>query len=165
MLSALLAIVQSWIPTLVQALAAVAVKGTLVLALAALAALALRKSSSATRHAVWCAALTGMLLLPVLALAVPEWTLPILPAPKPDAPVLPARPVIVSMPQSPAVPAPAAHRHAPAARSVSAPKAVLAPAVVPAPAVLQVPRAPATTAAPVLAARAVAEPTPRRPFT
>ncbi|HEV8481608.1 MAG TPA: HEAT repeat domain-containing protein, partial [Candidatus Eisenbacteria bacterium] len=144
---------------------AVAVKGTLVLALAALAALALRRSSSATRHAVWCAALTGMLMLPVLALAVPEWTLPILPAPKPDAPAAPASPVIVSVPQSPAVPAPAAHWHARAARSVSAPKAAPAPPVVPAPAVLQAPRAPATTAAPVLAARAVAEPTPRRPFT
>jgi len=61
MLSALLAIVQSWIPTVVSALAAVAVKGTLLLTLAALAALVLRKSSSATRHAVWCVALTGML--------------------------------------------------------------------------------------------------------
>src|SRR6185369_16792817 len=105
--------------TVVAALAAVAVKGTLLLTLAALAALVLRKSSSATRHAVWCVALTGMLLLPVLALAVPEWTLPILPADKRHAPVAPAAPTLVSVPMTPAVPAP--QRHAHVQRGVSTP--------------------------------------------
>jgi len=165
MLSALLAIVQSWIPTVVAALAAVAVKGTLVLALAGLAALALRKSSSATRHAVWCAALTGMLVLPVMALAVPEWTLPILPAPKVEAPVspaAPATPVTVSVPRSPAVPAAAPHRHAHAVPGASAP----AVAPFPAPATIQAPPAPAPAAAPALTARqGDPEPAPRRPFT
>ena len=79
-LSGILAIVSSWIPTVTAALAANAVKVTLLLLLTGVAALALRKRSSAARHSIWCAALVGALLLPVLTLAVPEWRLPVLPA-------------------------------------------------------------------------------------
>ena len=51
----------------------VAVKGFLVL-LAALAATTLmRRASAASRHLVWLAALTGVLMLPVAAAVVPAW--------------------------------------------------------------------------------------------
>ena len=43
-----------------------ALKSTLILAVAALAAFALRRASAATRHLVWVAALAGLLLLPVI---------------------------------------------------------------------------------------------------
>src|SRR5262249_3608939 len=57
-------------------------KVTFLLAMAGVAALALYRASSATRHAIWSAALAATLLLPVFVLAVPEWTLPILPSAK-----------------------------------------------------------------------------------
>jgi beta-lactamase regulating signal transducer with metallopeptidase domain len=51
-------------------------RGTVLLVLAALAALALRRASAAARHVAWALALSGMLLLPVLTLAAPRWELP-----------------------------------------------------------------------------------------
>ena len=62
-------------------------KGMVLLALAALVTLAMRRSSAASRHLVWGLALGGLLLLPCLSLIVPKWQLPILPqATAPDAP-------------------------------------------------------------------------------
>ena len=57
------------------------VKGIVLLALAGLVALAMRRASAAARHLVWTLALCGLLLLPVLSLVVPKWQLPILPGP------------------------------------------------------------------------------------
>src|SRR5579872_5017975 len=59
------------------------------LALAAAAWLILRilkVRHPASRHAVWTAVLLGMLLLPVLSVMVPHWSLPLLSSPHFDAP-------------------------------------------------------------------------------
>ncbi|HEX6371710.1 MAG TPA: M56 family metallopeptidase [Longimicrobium sp.] len=50
-------------------------RGTLLLAAAALAALALRRGSPAARHMVWALALGAMLALPAASLLSPEWEL------------------------------------------------------------------------------------------
>jgi hypothetical protein len=52
-------------------------KGLVVLVLASLVCLALRRASAAARHAVWAAALTGILVLPVLPAVVPALELPV----------------------------------------------------------------------------------------
>ena len=49
----------------------VALKGTLILGTAWVAALLLYKSSAAVRHLVWSAALAALLVLPFLVLALP----------------------------------------------------------------------------------------------
>ena len=50
-----------------------ALKGALLLLLAALCALALRRSSAATRHLVWLIAVAALLLVPVLSAWLPQW--------------------------------------------------------------------------------------------
>lgn len=50
-----------------------AVKGTALLALAAIAVLLLRRDSAATRHLVWLLAMVAMLVVPVLSAVLPEW--------------------------------------------------------------------------------------------
>jgi beta-lactamase regulating signal transducer with metallopeptidase domain len=61
-----------------------AVKSTIVLVLAALAAWRLGRSSAATRHAVWCLALALLLALPILSASLPPVGLPLLPGREPD---------------------------------------------------------------------------------
>jgi beta-lactamase regulating signal transducer with metallopeptidase domain/protocatechuate 3,4-dioxygenase beta subunit len=58
----------------------VAIKATLILAAAGVAALALRRSSAAARHLAWCLGLGAALALPVLSLALPGWSWRVLPA-------------------------------------------------------------------------------------
>ena len=53
-------------------------KSTLILTLAWLACLALRRSSAALRHLIWTLALLGLLLSPALSLLTP-WKVPVLP--------------------------------------------------------------------------------------
>jgi beta-lactamase regulating signal transducer with metallopeptidase domain/protocatechuate 3,4-dioxygenase beta subunit len=65
---------------LLHVLAVAAAKGAGVLAVAALVALALRRASAALRHLVWTLALAVTLLLPLAAVLVPAWHLPLLPA-------------------------------------------------------------------------------------
>lgn len=48
-------------------------KGTAVLGVGALAALALRRASSAARHLAWLLGLCGLLAIPVLMVALPGW--------------------------------------------------------------------------------------------
>ena len=50
-----------------------AVKGTVLLALAAVVALILRRDSAATRHLVWLLAIVAMLVVPVLSAMLPQW--------------------------------------------------------------------------------------------
>ncbi|HEX2076456.1 MAG TPA: M56 family metallopeptidase [Longimicrobium sp.] len=70
------------------AAADLAVKGTVVLAAAWIATLALRRASASARHLAWAVGFGGLLALPVLAVALPSWQIPILPAePLPAAPI------------------------------------------------------------------------------
>ncbi|MCY2963658.1 MAG: hypothetical protein NT069_08425, partial [Planctomycetota bacterium] len=50
-----------------------AVKGTVLLALAAVAALILRRDSAATRHLVWLLAIVALLVVPLLSAMLPQW--------------------------------------------------------------------------------------------
>ncbi|HEV3006265.1 MAG TPA: M56 family metallopeptidase, partial [Pirellulales bacterium] len=50
-----------------------AIKGMALLALAAIAALVLRRDSAATRHLVWMLAIVAMLVVPVLSAMLPQW--------------------------------------------------------------------------------------------
>ena len=54
----------------------VAIKGVVLLLVASTVVLVLRKASAATRHLVWCAAVCGLLVLPVISMIVPKWTVP-----------------------------------------------------------------------------------------
>src|ERR1043166_7395574 len=65
----------SWLSILLDA----SIKGALLLVLAGLTSLALRRSSAAVRYMVWCMAVLGVFLLPALGWFLPSWRLPILP--------------------------------------------------------------------------------------
>src|SRR5262249_11876907 len=65
----------TWLALLVE----VSLKGLALLVLAGLCTLALRCASAAYRHLVWCAALGGLLALPVLVAVAPTWRLAVLP--------------------------------------------------------------------------------------
>jgi HEAT repeat protein/beta-lactamase regulating signal transducer with metallopeptidase domain len=53
------------------------VKATIILGLAGVTTVLLRRASAASRHLVWTAALLGTLILPVLSIALPRWQMPI----------------------------------------------------------------------------------------
>jgi beta-lactamase regulating signal transducer with metallopeptidase domain len=57
-----------------QILVEATVRGTLILVAGALVVHAMRKSSAAARHLVWCAGLFGILALPVMTRVLPEWS-------------------------------------------------------------------------------------------
>jgi beta-lactamase regulating signal transducer with metallopeptidase domain len=59
-----------------------ALKGSLLLAGAALVTLAVRRASAASRHLVWSMGIYGLLALPVVALVLPAWHVPLLPPPE-----------------------------------------------------------------------------------
>ncbi|HEX9728221.1 MAG TPA: M56 family metallopeptidase [Gemmatimonadales bacterium] len=58
----------------------VAVKSTILLLLAAAAAAILRRSAASLRHLVWGLGVVGVLALPVLSVALPQWTVTVLPS-------------------------------------------------------------------------------------
>ena len=57
-----------------------AIKGAVLVVIAAIAAYALRKKSASSRHAVWSAAVIGHLAIPLFMLILPAWRIPFLPA-------------------------------------------------------------------------------------
>ncbi len=57
----------------------VAMKTTVLFAIAAFATQVLGRVSAAFRHRVWCLAFGGALILPLLSVVVPQWRLAILP--------------------------------------------------------------------------------------
>ena len=68
--------IQSALPILIDA----ALKGAILVAIAAVAAYLLRNRSAASRHAAWTAAVIGHLAIPALVLLLPAWKMPLLPA-------------------------------------------------------------------------------------
>ena len=92
-------------------LLALALKGSLVFALAFVVTALLKRSSAAVRHAVWTLALGAALALPLLSATVPGWQVAMLPGAAPQplvvAPMPPAAPV------APVAPAPSAAPVAP----------------------------------------------------
>jgi HEAT repeat protein/beta-lactamase regulating signal transducer with metallopeptidase domain len=112
----------------IQAADAVA-KATVLLAVAALASLALRRASAASRHLVWTLALVGALLLPILSLALPRWQLPLVTL---ASSVMPAAAAPAGAPdETPVAESSLAGAAAPLSAAVSASRADAAPAAAP----------------------------------
>ena len=59
----------------------VALKGTLLLVVAAMTAFILRRATASLRHLLWSFALVAMLAIPALTLVLPRWNLGLVPAP------------------------------------------------------------------------------------
>ena len=72
-----------WLP-----LADAAAKVSLILAVAAAGAFALRRASAASRHLLWTLALCSALALPILTLVLPRWELPLVELARTDGPAV-----------------------------------------------------------------------------
>ncbi len=88
------------------------VKGFVILGVATLMTLALRRASAAARHAVWALALLSLLALPFLSSALPSWRMPVPEMLLPVAPSFEAPRELNPMPLPPKL----AAAHEPAAR-------------------------------------------------
>jgi hypothetical protein len=67
-------------------------KASVILAVAALAAAALRRASASARHFVWTLGLLSALAAPLVSVALPRWELPLVTIAAPAAPAIPAAP-------------------------------------------------------------------------
>src|SRR6476660_544044 len=90
---------QGALPILIDA----ALKGAILVAIAAGAAYLLRNRSAASRHAAWTAAVIGHLAIPALVVLLPAWRMPLFPAAswmqaEAVAPATPASPASVATP-------------------------------------------------------------------
>ena len=56
------------------------IKACLILSLTAIVAQARSRLSAATRHRLWCCAFAGLVVIPVMAIGLPGWQLPMLPS-------------------------------------------------------------------------------------
>ena len=83
---------------------------TVLLLVATLVALALRRSSAALRHLVWTLSLAGTLLIPLCYSALPAWHWAILPESQPEPSAAPLAPVTKVAPASGPSIAPLAER-------------------------------------------------------
>ncbi len=77
MIESLLQSSGSWRQDLAFGLLVFALRASVLLLGALLATRLLRQSSAATRHLIWTAAVTGVLLLPLLSVVVPAWDVPV----------------------------------------------------------------------------------------
>ncbi|MDP9203731.1 MAG: M56 family metallopeptidase [Gemmatimonadota bacterium] len=103
--------IQGALPILIDA----ALKGAILVAIAAAAAYLLRNRSAASRHAAWTAAVIGHLAIPALVLLLPAWKMPVLPAAAwMRAESAPTRVAVNSLP-------PDANTTVPAGKAVNAP--------------------------------------------
>ena len=64
----------------------VTLKATAVLAASGFISVLLRKASAATRHLVWSMGIVAALLVPILSLVAPRWSVPITPVDRWQAP-------------------------------------------------------------------------------
>ena len=87
----------AWLQSATPLLIDAALKGAILFALAGIAAYLLRNRSAASRHAVWTAAVIGHLAIPVFAVLLPEWRIPLLPqASWMRAPIVPEVPAPIA---------------------------------------------------------------------
>ena len=94
-----------WLSLLLDA----AIKGAVLIGLAAGLGLVLRRASASARHLVWLLAICGLLCLPMLSAVLPAWRLPILPqgtTPLVAAPAEPAPAPVAAPSARPADPRP-----------------------------------------------------------
>jgi beta-lactamase regulating signal transducer with metallopeptidase domain len=77
--------------TQLSVLSALAVKGTILLAVAFGAAAPLRRASAASRHFLWTAVFTALLILPAAMDFVPQWNISVTQATRPAGPLTPFR--------------------------------------------------------------------------
>ncbi|HVF40706.1 MAG TPA: hypothetical protein VM939_12470, partial [Gemmatimonadaceae bacterium] len=72
-------------PLVSQGLAAllveIAIKSTLLIGVALLIVVVLRRSTADMRHMVWSVSLGGLLIVPILGIMLPSWRVPLLPSP------------------------------------------------------------------------------------
>jgi beta-lactamase regulating signal transducer with metallopeptidase domain len=96
--------------SLTQLLIQVAARGTLLLLLTALAGLAFRRASAATRHLIWTGGLVASLIVPLIS--VPEPALPVLPSVAPVSRSAPLQPTPEVWSGTMAAPAPVVEKSA-----------------------------------------------------
>jgi beta-lactamase regulating signal transducer with metallopeptidase domain len=110
-----------------------ALKGTVIIAIAAAAAWMLRRSTAAARHSVWSAAIAAQLVIPAFAALLPTWRIPMLDEPAWVAPAAttsaatPPDASTFSPPANPLATAPAPQDRVESSPSSALPQATPAP--------------------------------------